>query len=464
MLPDENTAANLAPDAPTKPTTVSDAQTAAPTKPVTPRSTLDAIRDLLAFPPLEVTEHHPFDRGALQRLTPFLNVPHDASARLKLVEALAREPALDRAMGALVGLAMGDSCGAPLEFLDVAESGCGCSAFSASDLSYVNPFNRFQLKPGQWTDDSAMALCLADSLLARGGFDGSDVRVRFWSWWFGGYNNAFRKEPERLGSVGLGGNISQSLYSMRAGEVPTAAYEASGEDSGNGSIMRLAPVAIFCSGGGGGLAAAREMAAASSRTTHPGPIAAECCAFLAHLLVRAMTGFDATAGAGAARRFVEGVADEYLGVLSQRRDDEPAVAEMRRLLRAAEPGDSSERCWNWRAPQLGLQETLRCRGRSYNGYPVSAGYFGSYAPDAIAIALHAVVNSDSFDGAIERCVNCLGDADSTGAVCGQVAGAMYGWSAIGAPLRAALHEWDDAEIALRAALLATGAPPPVAVE
>ena len=70
-----------------------------------------------------------------------------------------------------------------------------------------------------------------------------------------------------------------------------------------------------------------------------------------------------------------------------------------------------------------------------------------------AIALHAVANTDSFDAAIERCVNCLGDADSHGAVCGQIAGAMYGWTGIGEHLKATVSQWDDDEIGLRAALL-----------
>ena len=61
-----------------------------------------------------------------------------------------------------------------------------------------------------------------------------------------------------------------------------------------------------------------------------------------------------------------------------------------------------------------LQVTLHARGRSYNGYPVSAGYFGSYAIDALAMALHSVYSTASFEQAIVACVNLLGDSDSTG--------------------------------------------------
>ena len=108
-----------------------------------------------------------------------------------------------------------------------------------------------------------------------------------------------------------------------------------------------------------------------------------------------------------------------------------------------------------------MRETLAARGRTYNGYPNSEGYFGSFCLDGLAIALHAVASTDSFGGAIERCVNFLGDADSTASIAGQIAGALYGWRAIDAPLQRQLVQWDDAEISLRAALLvAAPAPAP----
>jgi ADP-ribosyl-[dinitrogen reductase] hydrolase len=53
-------------------------------------------------------------------------------------------------------------------------------------LTYEGALNCFKLKPGQWTDDATMGLCLADSLLVRRGYDGSDIRARFWNWWFRG--------------------------------------------------------------------------------------------------------------------------------------------------------------------------------------------------------------------------------------------------------------------------------------
>ena len=81
---------------------------------------------------------------------------------------------------------------------------------------------------------------------------------------------------------------------------------------------------------------------------------------------------------------------------------------------------------NWRASAeegLQIEKTLELRGYSYNGHPVSSGYFGSYAVDGLAVALHCVVATNSLDAAVQRCLNFLGDADTTGAIVGQIAGA-----------------------------------------
>merc|ERR1719401_1788057 len=97
----------------------------------------------------------------------------------------------------------------------------------------------------------------------------------------------------------------------------------------------------------------------------------------------------------------------------------------------SKPVNATESCWNWKADILDISGTLEARGKEYNGYPVSAGYFGSFCMDGLAMALWAVYHSTSFDDAVARCVNLLGDADSHGSIAGQLAGAIYGYAAIG---------------------------------
>eukprot|EP00978_Attheya_sp_CCMP212_P048950 scaffold596929_cov55-Attheya_sp.AAC.3 len=109
-----------------------------------------------------------------------------------------------------------------------------------------------------------------------------------------------------------------------------------------------------------------------------------------------------------------------------------------RLLASSESDESTERCWNWKnldavteddktqdgttctmAQQqhgLGIEQTLRNRGHKYNGYPVSAAYFGSFSLDAVAMALYCVCNTASFKETVVRCINFLGDADTTGPI------------------------------------------------
>jgi hypothetical protein len=137
--------------------------------------------------------------------------------------------------------------------------------------------------------------------------------------------------------------------------------------------------------------------------------------------------------------------------------DMPAQRELLRLLRSEEKPGSTEWCWNWRDRDSHIWATLGARGQSYNGYPVSPGYFGSFSLDGLALALHCVYHTTSFGEAIAKVVNHRGDADSTGAICAQIAGAFYGASAIDRRWVEDLEQWDHGEIALRAiALYVTG--------
>jgi len=353
---------------------------------------------------------------------------------------------LDRATGAMVGMAIADAVGAPLEFLNVTDTphkSYYCTLVPGEDPKYGGMYNKFALKPGQWTDDASMGLCMADSLLARRGYDGSDIRIRFHNWWNQGYNNAFRKDGLRWHSVGLGGNISQSILSCREGFTPTPTFERKNQDAGNGSLMRLAPIPVCFHKSAD---EACRFAAASSYTTHPGPLAAEACAFMAFTIVRAihtpgnpgedpkgfldavveeylgrlaarsMVGRDVTIdgdAAGGAIGRVEGVdlkCDAFLVRIKGSADLETvdptnlrvvavdaappvdgevcrdpstcsAIQQITRLLNAKEDKSSLERNWNWRAESLDICGSIKRRGASYNGYPVIPGYFGAFCMD-----------------------------------------------------------------------------------
>ena len=152
-----------------------------------------------------------------------------------------------RAIASLLGNVIGDSLGAPLEFSPVRYGSTELKDFGQQEVWSKPGYNSFGLKPGQWTDDASMALCLADTLLVHQRLEPQDLRLRFLNWWAFGYNNAFGYDTASArhgGSVGLGGNISQSMSEFYRHRTP---YTEAGDryTSGNGSLMRNGPVPVF---------------------------------------------------------------------------------------------------------------------------------------------------------------------------------------------------------------------------
>ncbi len=180
---------------------------------------------------------------------------------------------LDRARGALVGLAVGDAVGTTLEFKERGEFE------PISDMVGGGPF---RLQPGQWTDDTSMALALADSILATGTVDHNDLLARFISWWRKGENSV----TGRCFDIGTTTREALALHEQYGSYVPAqnAPYL-----SGNGSIMRLAPVAIrWHHDAPTALNNAREQ----SRTTHGSDECVAACEKLAGWIVNGINGVD----------------------------------------------------------------------------------------------------------------------------------------------------------------------------
>eukprot|EP00929_Paragymnodinium_shiwhaense_P014029 TRINITY_DN12189_c0_g2_i2.p1 TRINITY_DN12189_c0_g2~~TRINITY_DN12189_c0_g2_i2.p1 ORF type:complete len:446 (+),score=75.68 TRINITY_DN12189_c0_g2_i2:90-1427(+) len=363
-------------------------------------------------------------------------------------EAIQQSPVLDRIVGSMCGMGVGDMLGHPFEF-EPAQDEPRAGYFDLETFKFHGEANQFRLKRGQWTDDASMGLCMADSLIMLRTYDGSDMRIRFWNWWNRGYNNAFRKDNERSSSVGLGGNISKSLSAITRlrGQKPPPKYEAQGEDAGNGSLMRLTPVPLFfhCSD----MEQVHHYARMSSYTTHPGIIAAEACSLLSHLIVRAV---NRPEGPVDPKAFLEKYTREYYDMCGLDSKSGWGYDQMKCLV-LGKPENATEACWAWRSEKQNIEATLKARGRTYNGYPVSAGYFGSYSLDGLALALWAVYNTTSFDEAVVRSVNLFGDADSHGSITGQLAGALYGYKNIHPKFMQWLNTWDDHEFGTRAVML-----------
>lgn len=269
----------------------------------------------------------------------------------------------ERYVGALLGLACGDAVGTSVEFKPRG------TFPPVVDMTGGGPFG---LKPGQWTDDTSMALCLAESLVTRGKFDPKDQMRRYLSWWQEGY----------LSSTGecfdIGITVRSALARFRASGDP---YNGSSDPrtAGNGSLMRLVPVVLFAFPD---VQAAIAFAAESSRTTHGAPEAIESCQLLAGILCGILNGVPK---------------DKLFATLTYK----PSQSKLVELATGSF------------APKH--RNDVRGSG---------------YCVESLEASLWCFLNTDDFESAVLTAVNLGEDADTTGAIVGQVAGAYYGSLAI----------------------------------
>ena len=138
----------------------------------------------------------------------------------------------------------------------------------------------FGMRPGQWTDDTSMALCLAESLVEKGEFDALDQMNRYTNWWLWGYQSSTGE------CFDIGGTVRQALERFQRTGDPFAG-STDRRSAGNGSLMRLAPVVLFAFPD---IERVAHLAAESSRTTHAAVEAVECCQLFGVLLAKALNG------------------------------------------------------------------------------------------------------------------------------------------------------------------------------
>lgn len=272
-----------------------------------------------------------------------------------------------RYRGTLLGLAAGDAVGTTLEFRKPG------SFDPIDDMLGGGPFG---LKPGEWTDDTSMALCLADSLLACQGFDAADQMDRYSRWHRQGY----------LSSTGdcfdIGDTVGAALdHYCRTGDPLAGSTDP--QSAGNGSLMRLAPVPMTYLGSPHD---AIDYAGLMSRTTHGAVEAVDACRYLCGMMVGALKGVAKG----------ELLAPCYHPVLGKWPEDAlaPKIQEIA-------------------AGSFTRREPPMIRG---TGYVVQS----------LEAALWAFASTDDFASSVLAAVNLGDDADTTGAIVGQLAGAHYG--------------------------------------
>ncbi|MGE0580503.1 MAG: ADP-ribosylglycohydrolase family protein [Steroidobacteraceae bacterium] len=291
-------------------------------------------------------------------------------------DAMAATHALrERFTGALLGLAAGDALAAATQYRKPG------SFTPVGDLLGGGPFD---LPRGAWTDDTAMALCVADSLLERDGFDPVDQVERFARWQREGYLSATGQ------CVGITAGVTRALGAARwrRQRYPGSHDPAQLDPE---PLSRIAPVVMF---GFNDPSTAIENAADVARTTCQAPLVLDACRVLATALHAAIAGRDKAAILGAVRELAAG------GAL---RPEVTAIA-----------------------------------AGGYRGALAGAAPAQSTALDVLACALGAFEATATLrDGAL-LCANRGRDSDVLTAAFGQLAGAHYGAAALPAAWRASL--------------------------
>jgi ADP-ribosyl-[dinitrogen reductase] hydrolase len=278
---------------------------------------------------------------------------------------------VERYRGCLLGLAIGDAVGTALEFRQPGKF------TPITDMIGGGPFG---LKPGQWTDDTSMALCLAESLIEKQGFDPADQMQRYVRWWKEGHLSCTGK------CFDIGNATCTALHTfLHTGNALSGSTDP--YSAGNGSIMRLAPVPMFFAVDP---ERAMELAAESSRTTHGAANAVDACRYFAALLVGALTGVGK-----------EELLSDHFSPVKGYWKDHPLPGEIDSIASGS---------FRQKEPPY-IQGT---------GYVVRS----------LEAALWAFCKSENFREGCLLAANLGDDADTTAAVYGQLAGAFYGESGI----------------------------------
>lgn len=271
---------------------------------------------------------------------------------------------LDAFRGCLLGLAVGDALGTTVEF---------SPRGSFTPLTDMVGGGPFRLRPGEWTDDTSLALCLATSLVEQRKFDARDQMQRYVRWHEDGYLSSNGR------CFDIGNTTRTALQRFKRTGDPFSG-SADSSSAGNGSLMRLAPVALF-------YYPDRELTwfytAESSRTTHAAQECLDACRYFGDLLSLALAGKDKSE------------------ILAPRQGDSCLAAAVRLILQGSYRHKS--------------QDEIRGTG---------------YVVASLEAALWCFWRTESFEAAILEAANLGDDADTTAAICGQLAGAYYGESGI----------------------------------
>ncbi|KAA0891780.1 ADP-ribosyl-[dinitrogen reductase] hydrolase [Oryzomonas rubra] len=256
-----------------------------------------------------------------------------------------------RATAAFIGMAIGDALGATVEFMTASEIAAKYGTFKE-----IIGGGWLRLKPGQVTDDTEMALCIARAIVENQGWSVEKIAHNFAAW--------LKSRPVDCGDTCRKGIRAYMLNGTL--ESPPNEW-----DAGNGAAMRIVPVALFSLPDGELL---KKYALEQAHITHNNPLSDAACICLGELLHLAICGASRT-----------------------------------RLRRQA--------------------DGLVARFPTFHFEPYR-GLATGYVVDTLQTVFHWFFKGKNFEECVVGTVNQGADADTTGAICGMLAGAYYGMEGI----------------------------------
>lgn len=246
---------------------------------------------------------------------------------------------------------------------------------------------------GYWSDDSSMTLCLADSIGQVGYYHTHDIMARFDDWCC---NGAYSPGGKRFD---IGNTCAWAIDRYRKGVTPALCGSNKMNENGNGSLMRILPMAFVLYQKYGihitGSKRAMEDIHKISGLTHRHPLAQSACGIYLAIALHILDGFSLKAA------IREGIQEAL----------------------------------QWYGSHERFQTVLDYWGRiadpdNLAALPKAAIYSGGFVVETMETALWALMNTDSYRECVLTCVNMGYDADSTAAVAGGLAGLYYGYDSI----------------------------------
>lgn len=335
---------------------------------------------------------------------------------------------VDRVRGCLLGLAIGDALGAPLEGLSPQQ----IRAHYQVVTDFVDGSKAWKKKPYRWrlpglyTDDTQQALALADVLLEAGHVDVERLAAIYVELATPdlGYAGAHR---------GVGRSFRQVLADLKRGVSPRLTGQAS---VGVGAAMRIAPAGLYFAGEPDALF---DAVAAASLMTHRDIRSLSGAMAVALAVARLLDEPSRKPSfvlrlAADVQRAEDRIADEYPAAVASlgphRRSLSGALARVESVLEM--PRDRALSALAEEANRHGPDSPVR---RATQGFP----------PACIPACLYLLLTTESLEEALIDVVNLGGDADSTGAILGALAGALYGASSLPDRWLLGLHNADGIE-------------------